>query len=38
MKRTDQARECLSEAIQIFEECEAELYLAQAKEASASLG
>jgi len=30
-KRTDQARQCISKAIQIFEECEAEVYLAQAK-------
>jgi tetratricopeptide (TPR) repeat protein len=36
-RRKDQARECISEAIQIFEECEAEVYLAQAKEAFASL-
>jgi class 3 adenylate cyclase/tetratricopeptide (TPR) repeat protein len=32
-KKTDQARECLSEAIHIFEECEAEVYLKQAKNA-----
>ena len=37
-KRTAQARECISEAIQIFEECEAEVYLKQAKEDLASLG
>jgi tetratricopeptide (TPR) repeat protein len=37
-KRTDKARECLSEAIQIFEQCEAEMYLQQAKEALTSLG
>lgn len=36
-KRSEQARECISEAIQIFEECEAEVYLEQAKEALASL-
>jgi tetratricopeptide (TPR) repeat protein len=36
-RRKDQARKCLSEAIQIFEECEAEVYLAQGKEAFASL-
>jgi class 3 adenylate cyclase/tetratricopeptide (TPR) repeat protein len=37
-KRKDQARECFSEAIQLFEQCEAEVYLKQAKEALASLG
>ncbi|MBT3368387.1 MAG: AAA family ATPase, partial [Nitrospina sp.] len=37
-KRTDKAREYLSEAIQIFEQCEAEVYLKQAKEALTSLG
>jgi class 3 adenylate cyclase/tetratricopeptide (TPR) repeat protein len=37
-KRTDQARECLSKAIQIFEECEAEVYLQQAKDVMQSLG
>ena len=37
-KRTAQARECISEAIQIFEECDAEVYLKQAKEDLASLG
>jgi len=36
-KRTDQARECLSEAINIFQEIEAETYLNQAEEALASL-
>ena len=36
-RRKDQARECISEAIQIFEECEAETYVKQAKEALASL-
>ncbi|UCF57596.1 MAG: AAA family ATPase [Deltaproteobacteria bacterium] len=36
-KRTDQARECLTEAIKIFEEIEAQVYLKQAKEALASL-
>ncbi len=36
-KRTDQARECISEAIKIFEECEAEVYLKQAKNALESL-
>jgi class 3 adenylate cyclase/tetratricopeptide (TPR) repeat protein len=38
MKGTiEQAKKCISEAIQIFEECEAEGYLKQAKEALASL-
>jgi len=37
-KREDQARKCFSEAIQLFEQCEAEVYLKQAKEALASLG
>ena len=36
-RRKDLARECISEAIQIFEECEAETYVKQAKEAQASL-
>jgi tetratricopeptide (TPR) repeat protein len=35
--RTDQARECVSSAVQLFEQCEAEVYLKQAKEALASL-
>ncbi len=37
-KRTDKARGSLAEAIQIFEQCEAEVYLKQAKEALTSLG
>ena len=37
-RKKDQARECLSKAIQVFEQCEAETYLSQAKEALASLG
>jgi tetratricopeptide (TPR) repeat protein len=37
-KRTDQARECLAEAIKIFEENQRHVYLKQAKEALASLG
>ena len=37
-KRTDQARECLMEAIKIFEENQGQVYLKQAKEALASLG
>jgi class 3 adenylate cyclase/tetratricopeptide (TPR) repeat protein len=36
--RKDQARECLSKAIQIFVECEADVFLKQAKEILASLG
>jgi tetratricopeptide (TPR) repeat protein len=36
-KRTDRARECISEAIHVFEECEAEVYLKQANEALDSL-
>jgi sugar phosphate isomerase/epimerase len=36
-KRTDQAKECISKAIQIFEELEAEVYLKQAKEALATI-
>lgn len=35
--RTDQARECMSQAIQLFEQCEAEVNLRQAQEAIASL-
>jgi len=35
--RTDQARECLSEAIQFFEQGKAETYLKQAREALASI-
>ena len=37
LKKTDKARECLSEAINVFKECEAELNLKQAEEALASL-
>jgi tetratricopeptide (TPR) repeat protein len=37
-KRTDPARQELSKAIELFEQCEAEVYLQQAKEAMASLG
>ncbi|UCF82916.1 MAG: AAA family ATPase [Desulfobacteraceae bacterium] len=36
-KRIDQARQCISEAIKIFEKCEAEIFLKQAKESLASL-
>ena len=36
-KKTVQARECISEAISIFQECEAEVNLKQANEALESL-
>jgi len=36
-KRTDQAKECISKAIELFEKCEAEIYMQQAKRALASL-
>ncbi len=36
-KRTDQARQCLSKAIDLFEQCEADFFLQQAKEELASL-
>jgi class 3 adenylate cyclase len=36
-KRTEQAKECISKAIDYFEKCEAEVYLKQAKEAFESL-
>jgi class 3 adenylate cyclase/tetratricopeptide (TPR) repeat protein len=36
-KRTDKAKECISEAIKIFEQCEAVILLKHAKEALASL-
>jgi len=36
--RTGKARECLSEAIKVFEKCEIETYLKQAREALASMG
>jgi len=35
--RTERARECITESIQIFEHCEADVFLKQAKEALASL-
>ena len=35
--KTEQAKKCLSEAIQIFEQTEAEGFLKQAKEALAAL-
>ena len=36
-KRKGQAKECIAKAIELFEQCEAEVYLQQAKEALASL-
>jgi hypothetical protein len=36
-KRTDKAKECFSEAKQIFEECEMDGFLKQAKDALDSL-
>ena len=35
--RTDQARKCILDAIQLFEQCEVEVFLKQAKEALGSL-
>ena len=37
-KRTEQARQCLTQAVQLFEQCEAETRVKQAEEALASLG
>ena len=36
-KRTAQAKECISKAIELFEQCEADVYLKQAKEALSSI-
>jgi len=36
-KRADQAKECISKAIKIFEKCEAEVYLKQAKKTIESI-
>jgi len=36
--RTDQAKKCISDSIQLFEECEADGFLKQAREALATLG
>jgi len=36
--RTDEARKCISDAVRLFEECEADVFLKQAKEALAALG
>jgi tetratricopeptide (TPR) repeat protein len=37
-KRTEQAQKCITEAVQLFEQCKAETSLKQAKEALVSLG
>jgi class 3 adenylate cyclase/tetratricopeptide (TPR) repeat protein len=37
-RKRDKARECISEAVNLFEQCEAEVYLRQAKEALEDLG
>ena len=37
MKRSDSAKKYMQEAIEVFEQCEAEFYVIQAKEALASL-
>ena len=36
-RRTEKARECLTQAIKCFEECEAETFLKKAREVAASL-
>lgn len=36
-QRTNQAKDCISKAIELFEQCEAEVYLKQAKDALTSL-
>jgi tetratricopeptide (TPR) repeat protein len=36
-KRADPAKKCISRAIELFEQCEAEVYLKQAREALATL-
>jgi tetratricopeptide (TPR) repeat protein len=36
-KRNDQAIKCISKAVQIFEQCEADVYLKQARQAMESL-
>jgi class 3 adenylate cyclase/tetratricopeptide (TPR) repeat protein len=37
-KRTDEARKCISDAVRLFEECEANAFLKQAREALGALG
>ena len=36
--RTDEARKCITDAIHLFEECEAAVFLKQAREERAVLG
>jgi tetratricopeptide (TPR) repeat protein len=36
--KNDEARKCISDAVQLFKECEADVFLKQAKEALAALG
>jgi hypothetical protein len=36
--KTDEARKYISDAIQLFEECDADVFLKQAREALAALG
>jgi hypothetical protein len=36
--KPDDARKCISDAIHLFEECEADVFLKRAKEALAALG
>jgi tetratricopeptide (TPR) repeat protein len=36
--RTDEARKCISDSIRLFEECEADVFLKQAREALSALG
>ena len=35
--RTDEAKKCISDAVRLFEECEADVFLKQAREELASL-
>jgi class 3 adenylate cyclase/tetratricopeptide (TPR) repeat protein len=37
-KRNEKARECFSEAVRLFQECDAHVYLKQARDALASIG
>jgi class 3 adenylate cyclase/tetratricopeptide (TPR) repeat protein len=37
-RKTDEARKCISDAVRLFEECEADVFLKQAREALAALG
>jgi tetratricopeptide (TPR) repeat protein len=36
--KPDEARKCISDAVRLFEECEADIFLKQAREALAALG